>query len=31
MHFVDQTSDDAWAEALRPNTKLIYAETPANP
>lgn len=29
--FVDQTSTDGWAEALRPNTKLIYAETPTNP
>ena len=29
--FVDQTHAERWAEALRPNTKLIYAETPANP
>lgn len=29
--FVDQTSTEGWAEALRPNTKLIYAETPTNP
>lgn len=29
--FVDQTNAQCWAEALRPNTKLIYAETPANP
>jgi cystathionine beta-lyase/cystathionine gamma-synthase len=29
--FVDQTYAERWAEALRPNTKLIYAETPANP
>jgi methionine-gamma-lyase len=29
--FVDQTKAERWAEALRPNTKLIYAETPANP
>jgi cystathionine gamma-lyase len=29
--FVDQTNAGRWAEALRPNTKLIYAETPANP
>ena len=28
---VDQTNAERWAEALRPNTKLIYAETPANP
>ena len=29
--FVDQTNAEQWVEALRPNTKLIYAETPANP
>jgi methionine-gamma-lyase len=29
--FVDQTDAAAWASALRPNTKLIYAETPTNP
>lgn len=29
--FVDQANVERWAEALRPNTKLIYAETPANP
>jgi methionine-gamma-lyase len=29
--FVDQTNAEQWAEALRPNTKLLYAETPANP
>ena len=29
--FVDQTNAQCWADALRPNTKLIYAETPANP
>jgi cystathionine gamma-lyase len=29
--FVDQTNAERWAEAVRPNTKLIYAETPANP
>jgi methionine-gamma-lyase len=29
--FGDQTKAERWAEALRPNTKLIYAETPANP
>jgi cystathionine beta-lyase/cystathionine gamma-synthase len=28
---VDQTNVAQWSEALRPNTKLIYAETPANP
>jgi methionine-gamma-lyase len=29
--FVDQTDTPAFADALRPNTKLIYAETPTNP
>lgn len=29
--FVNHTNPERWAEALRPNTKLIYAETPANP
>jgi cystathionine beta-lyase/cystathionine gamma-synthase len=29
--FVDQTDMAALASALRPNTKLIYAETPTNP
>jgi methionine-gamma-lyase len=29
--FVDQTDMRAFADALRPNTKLIYAETPTNP
>ena len=29
--FVDQANAERWAEALTPNTKLIYAETPANP
>jgi methionine-gamma-lyase len=28
---VDQTDVNAFAEAIRPNTKLIYMETPANP
>ncbi|OLE55696.1 MAG: methionine gamma-lyase [Acidobacteria bacterium 13_1_20CM_3_53_8] len=28
---VDQTSVEAFSEAIRPNTKLIYAETPTNP
>lgn len=28
---MDQTSTEGWAEALRPNTKLIHAETPTNP
>jgi methionine-gamma-lyase len=29
--FVDQTDLRAFADALRPNTRLIYAETPTNP
>jgi cystathionine beta-lyase/cystathionine gamma-synthase len=29
--FVDQTSIDGFASAIRPNTKLIYTETPTNP
>ena len=29
--FVDQPNAERWSEALRPDTKLIYAETPANP
>lgn len=29
--FVDQTNADNFAEAIRPNTKLIYVETPTNP
>lgn len=29
--FVDQTNNDEFAAALRPNTKLIYVETPVNP
>lgn len=29
--FVDQTDINAFAQAVRPNTKLIYVETPANP
>lgn len=29
--FVDQTRAEAFAEALRPDTKLIYTETPTNP
>jgi methionine-gamma-lyase len=28
---VDQTDLDAFADAIRPNTKLIYLETPTNP
>src|SRR5947209_1861249 len=28
---VDQTSVESFAEAIRPNTKLIFAETPTNP
>ena len=29
--FVSQTDLDAWKAALRPNTKLLFAETPTNP
>jgi cystathionine beta-lyase/cystathionine gamma-synthase len=29
--FVDQTKPEEFAEALRPNTKLIYIESPSNP
>ncbi len=29
--FVDQTDPAAFAAAIRPNTRLIYVETPANP
>lgn len=29
--YVDQTSNDEFAEAIRPNTKVIYVETPTNP
>lgn len=29
--FVDQTRPEEFAAALRPNTKLVYAETPTNP
>lgn len=29
--FVDQTESDAFARAIRPDTRLIYVETPANP
>ncbi len=29
--FVDSADPDAFEQALRPNTKLIYVETPANP
>lgn len=29
--FVDQTDPDAFAAAIRPDTRLIYLETPANP
>jgi O-succinylhomoserine sulfhydrylase len=29
--FVSQTDVDEWRAALRPNTKLLFAETPANP
>jgi len=29
--FVPQTDPDAWRTALRPETKLLFAETPSNP
>lgn len=29
--FVPQTDVDAWKAAVRPNTKLLFAETPTNP
>ena len=29
--FVPQTDVDAWRAAMRPNTKLLFAETPTNP
>lgn len=29
--FVDQTRPEEFAEAIRPNTKLIYVESPSNP
>jgi len=29
--WVEATSLDAWARAIRPNTKLLYAESPSNP
>lgn len=29
--WVEATSLDAWKAAIRPNTKLLYAETPSNP
>lgn len=29
--FVALTDNDAWAAALRPNTKLLFLETPSNP
>ncbi|MEW5987888.1 MAG: aminotransferase class I/II-fold pyridoxal phosphate-dependent enzyme [Chloroflexota bacterium] len=29
--FVDQTDTAAFARAIRPNTRLVYAESPANP
>ena len=29
--FVSQTDVDAWRSAIRPNTKLLFAETPTNP
>jgi len=29
--FVDLINTEAWAAAIRPNTKLLFAETPSNP
>ena len=29
--FVSQTDVDAWRAAVRPNTQLLFAETPTNP
>ena len=29
--WVEATNLDAWAKAVRPNTKLLYAESPSNP
>ncbi len=29
--FVSQTNTDEWRAAMRPNTKLLFAETPTNP
>ena len=29
--FVSQTDVDAWQSAMRPNTRLLFAETPSNP
>ncbi len=29
--FVSQTDVDEWRQAMRPNTKLLFAETPSNP
>jgi O-succinylhomoserine sulfhydrylase len=29
--FVEQTDPGAWRDAIRPNTKLLFAETPSNP
>lgn len=31
VSYVDQTSNTEFAEAIKPNTKLIYIETPVNP
>lgn len=31
VSFVDQTSNAEFADAIKPNTKLIYVETPVNP
>ncbi len=31
VSFVPQADSDAWRAAMRPNTKLLFAETPSNP
>lgn len=31
VSFVDQTDTTAWERAVRPNTRLLFAETPTNP
>lgn len=31
VSYVSQTDTDAWASAIRPNTKMLFLETPSNP
>ncbi len=31
VSFIDGTKDGSWQEAMRPNTKCVFIETPANP